>query len=144
MAGGRGRDEALAFDAGRLTALEARAIGVHLNFAPVADVNNNPRNPVINTRSFGEIPRPSAAFADAAIRGMHAGGMLATLKHFPGHGDTDVDSHVGSRSSRAARPARSRVELVPFKAGIAAGADAVMTRTFSCRRSIPPSSSPAS
>src|SRR5262245_61222740 len=82
-------DEKLAFEAGRITALEGRAIGVHVNFAPVVDVNNNPRNPVINTRSFGEDPAAVGALAAAYVRGLKAGGMLATLKHFPGHGDTE-------------------------------------------------------
>ena len=137
-------DEALAFDAGRLTGLEARAIGVHLNFAPVADVNNNPRNPVINTRSFGEIPETVGRFADAAIRGMHAGGMLATLKHFPGHGDTDVDSHVGLPIIKSPRDRLDAIELVPFKAGIAAGADAVMTAHIQLPALDPAEFSPAS
>ena len=95
MAFGASGDEQLSYEAGRTTALEARAIGVHLNFAPVVDVNNNPDNPVINTRSFGEDPIAVGRLAAAYVRGLHAGGMLATLKHFPGHGDTDVDSHVG-------------------------------------------------
>ena len=68
---------------------------MHVNFAPIADVNNNARNPVINTRAFGEQPDAVGRLASAYVRGLHAGGMLATLKHFPGHGDTDVDSHLG-------------------------------------------------
>lgn len=120
-------DEQMAFEAGRVTARESRAIGVHLNFAPVADVNNNPRNPVINTRSFGEAPDVVGAFASASVRGHHAGGMLATLKHFPGHGDTDVDSHIGLPVIAHPRERLDAVELWPFKAGVAAGADAVMT-----------------
>ncbi len=137
-------DEALAFDAARLTGLEARAIGVHMNFAPVADVNNNPRNPVINTRSFGEIPATVGRFADAAIRGMHAGGLLATLKHFPGHGDTDVDSHVGLPIIKSPRDRLDAIEFVPFKAGIAAGADAVMTAHIELPALDPAEFSPAS
>ncbi|MCC7179500.1 MAG: hypothetical protein IT177_14055, partial [Acidobacteria bacterium] len=95
MAMGAAGDEQLAFEAGRLTAIEGRAMGVHVNFAPVADVNNNARNPVINTRSFGEDPAKVGALVAAYVRGLQQGGMLATLKHFPGHGDTEVDSHLG-------------------------------------------------
>ena len=95
MAFGATGDPSLAYEAGRITAVEARAIGVHINLAPVVDVNNNPRNPVINTRSFGEDPAQVGAIASAYVNGLRAGGMLATLKHFPGHGDTDVDSHLG-------------------------------------------------
>jgi beta-N-acetylhexosaminidase len=120
-------DEKLAFEAGRITALESRAIGVHVNFAPVVDVNNNPRNPVINTRSFGEDPAVVGALAAAYVRGLRAGGMLSTLKHFPGHGDTDVDSHLGLATIRHPRARLDAVELPPFRAGMAAGADAVMT-----------------
>lgn len=127
MAFGAAGDEQLAFEAARITAIESRAIGVHLNFAPVADVNNNPRNPVINTRSFGEVPDAVGKLASAYIRGLHAGGMMGTLKHFPGHGDTDVDSHLGLPIINSPRDRIDAVELPPFKAGIASGADAVMT-----------------
>jgi beta-N-acetylhexosaminidase len=127
MAFGAVRDERLAFEAGRITGVEARALGVHVNFAPVVDVNNNPRNPVINTRSFGEDPAIVGTLAGAYVRGLHAGGMMATLKHFPGHGDTDVDSHLGLPLIAQPRERLDRVELPPFRAGIAAGADAVMT-----------------
>ena len=127
MAFGAAGDEQLAFEAGRVTAVESRAIGVQLDFWPIADVNNNPRNPVINTRSFGEVPEAVGKLASAYIRGLHAGGMLATLKHFPGHGDTDVDSHLGLPIINSPRERLDAVELPPFKAGIAAGADAVMT-----------------
>jgi beta-N-acetylhexosaminidase len=120
-------DETLAFEAARITATEARAIGVHVNFSPIADVNNNARNPVINTRSFGERPDAVGRLTAAYVRGLHAGGMLATLKHFPGHGDTDVDSHIGLPIIQQPRARIDEVELPPFRAGIAAGADAVMT-----------------
>ena len=111
-------------EAGRITALEGRALGVHVNFAPVADVNNNPRNPVINIRSFGEDPARVGALAAALARGLQQGGMLATLKHFPGHGDTAVDSHLGLPSSRIRASGSTPIELAPFRAGIAAGAAA--------------------
>jgi beta-N-acetylhexosaminidase len=102
-------------------------MGVHVNFAPVVDVNNNARNPVINTRSYGEDPARVAALANAYARGLREAGMLATLKHFPGHGDTDVDSHLGLPVIKHPRERLEQVELAPFRAGIAAGADAIMT-----------------
>lgn len=126
MAFGAAGDEALAAEAGRITAVEGRALGVHINFAPVADVNNNPRNPVINTRSYGEDPARVGAMASAFLRGLQQGGMIATLKHFPGHGDTEVDSHLGLPVVAHDRSRLDQVELAPFRAGIAAGADAVM------------------
>ena len=127
MAFGAAGDPQLAYEAGRITAIEARAIGVHVNFAPVVDVNNNPRNPVINTRSFGEDPETVGRMAAAYIEGLAAGGALATIKHFPGHGDTDVDSHRGLPIIEHPRERLNRVELPPFRAGIAAGAAGVMT-----------------
>lgn len=126
MAVGAAGDERLAFEAARITAVESRAIGVHVNFSPVADVNNNPQNPVINTRSFGESPEAVGKLTAAYVRGLRAGGALATLKHFPGHGDTDVDSHLGLPIISHPRDRLDRVELVPFRQGLAAGADAVM------------------
>ena len=126
MAFGAIGDEQLALEAGRITALEGRALGVHVNFAPVADVNNNARNPVINIRSFGEDPSRVGALAAAWVRGIQQGGMLATLKHFPGHGDTAVDSHLGLPVIQHPRERLDRVELPPFKAGIDAAAAGVM------------------
>ena len=127
MAFGATGDDKLAFEAGRVTGEEARALGVHVNFAPVVDVNNNPRNPVINTRSFGEDPVRVGRLASAYIRGLQTAGVAATLKHFPGHGDTDVDSHVGLPVIKQPRARLDTIELPPFRAGIAAGAGAVMT-----------------
>src|SRR6185436_6912677 len=127
MAFGAAGDEKLAYDAGRITAAESRAIGVQVNFAPVVDVNNNPRNPVINTRSYGEDPALVAKLGSAYVRGLQDGGMIATLKHFPGHGNTDVDSHLGLPIIRDARESLDKTEFPPFKAGIAAGAGAIMT-----------------
>lgn len=126
MALGATGDEQLAFEAGRITAIEGRAMGVHVNFAPVADVNNNPRNPVINTRSFGEDPARVGAMVAAYSRGLQQGGMIATLKHFPGHGDTDTDSHLGLPLIAHPRDRLQSLELPPFRAGLAAGAAAVM------------------
>ena len=83
-----------AYEMGRITALEGRAVGIHFAFAPVADVNNNPANPIINTRSFGEDPHAVARLVAAEVRGLQDNGMLATAKHFPGHGDIGTDSHL--------------------------------------------------
>jgi beta-N-acetylhexosaminidase len=113
-------------DFGRITAEEARAIGVHWNFFPVADVNSNPDNPIINTRSFGEDPQQVSDFVAAYIRGAHSAGMLVTAKHFPGHGDTATDSHLGLAQVAADRARLNSVELPPFRRAIAAGVDAIM------------------
>ncbi len=126
MAVGATGDPQLAFEVGRLTAIEGRAMGVHVNFAPVADVNNNARNPVINTRSFGEDPARVGAMVAAYVKGLQQGGMLATIKHFPGHGDTAVDSHLGLPIIEHPRARLEQVELPPFRAGLDAGAAAVM------------------
>lgn len=127
MAIGAGGRESDAEAAGRITGREARAIGIHLAFAPTVDVNNNPSNPVINTRSFGEEPEAVARLSAAFVRGVQEGGAAATLKHFPGHGDTDVDSHLGLPVISVERTRLDAVELVPFRAGISAGAASVMT-----------------
>lgn len=121
-----GRDED-AFLVARAIAREARAAGIHVNFAPTADVNINPNNPVIATRSFGEDPKQVARLTAQFVRGTRDGGLLATAKHFPGHGDTDVDSHVGLPVVTASSERLSEVELVPFRAAIAAGAELVMS-----------------
>ena len=127
MAAGATGDERDAYTIGRVAALEGRAVGIHVNFAPDADVNNNPLNPIINIRSFGEDPRAVAKLVRAYVRGLQDNGMLATLKHFPGHGDTDVDSHIGLPTIRATYGRLDSVELVPFRAGIEAGAQVVMS-----------------
>ena len=111
---------------GRISAEEARAIGVHLNFFPVADVNSNPANPIINTRSFGEDPQEVGELAAAYIRGARANGMMTTAKHFPGHGDTATDSHLGFAAVTGDKARLDAVELPPFRAAIQAGVDAVM------------------
>jgi len=111
---------------GRITAEESRAIGIHWNFFPDADVNSNPANPIINTRSFGEDPKQVGDLAVAYIKGAHEGGMLATVKHFPGHGDTATDSHLGVASVNVDRAHLDSIELPPFREAIAAGVDAVM------------------
>ena len=116
-----------AYDVARIIAREGRAVGIHVNFAPVVDVNNNPSNPVINTRSFGEDPERVARLSGLFVKGTLAGGELPTAKHFPGHGDTDVDSHVGLPVVSADIARLSHLELVPFRAAIQAGAAMVMT-----------------
>jgi beta-N-acetylhexosaminidase len=121
-----GREEDV-FNVARAIAREARAVGIHVNFAPTVDVNVNANNPVIGTRSFGEDPATVARLSAAFVRGTHAGGVMATAKHFPGHGDTEVDSHVGLPVVTASPARFSEVELVPFRAAIAAGADLVMS-----------------
>src|SRR4029079_10847474 len=114
-------------DVGRAIAREGRAVGIHINFSPVVDVNNNPSNPVINTRSFGENAGRVARLSALFVRGAQDGGQLATAKHFPGHGDTDVDSHVGLPLVGATLARLDTLELVPFKAAISAGASLGMT-----------------
>ena len=111
---------------GRITAEEARAIGIHWNFFPDADVNSNPANPIINTRSFGEDPKQVGDLVTAYIKGAHEGGMLTTVKHFPGHGDTATDSHLGVASVNGDRAHLDSIELPPFRQAIAAGVDSVM------------------
>jgi beta-N-acetylhexosaminidase len=116
-----------AYELGRITALEGRAVGIHLAFAPVADVNNNPANPIINTRSFGEDPAAVGRLVAAEVRGIQEHGMLAGAKHFPGHGDTGTDSHITLAVSTADWPRLDSVELVPFRSAIAAGVASIMS-----------------
>ena len=111
---------------GLITAQEARAIGIHWNFFPVADVNSNPANPIINTRSFGEDPQQVGDLLSAYIRGAHEGGMLTTAKHFPGHGETDTDSHLGVARVNVDLGHLQNIELPPFKKAIASGVDSIM------------------
>ncbi len=124
---GATRDTLLAYEMGRVTAIEGRALGVHMAFAPVLDVNNNPRNPVISARSFGEDPALVARLGAAFIRGVQEHGMLATGKHFPGHGDTEQNSHLELSRVNVSRARLDSVELPPFRAAIAAGVRGMMT-----------------
>src|SRR6202162_5591710 len=126
MAFGAAGSEEYAQTFGRITAEEARAIGIHWNFFPDADVNSNPANPIINTRSFGEDPKQVGDLVAAYIKGAHEGGMLTTVKHFPGHGDTATDSHLGVASVNVNRAHLDSIELPPFRQAIAAGVDSVM------------------
>ncbi|MGH7537384.1 MAG: glycoside hydrolase family 3 protein, partial [Gemmatimonadales bacterium] len=127
MAAGATGDPNDAYTIGAAAALEGRALGIHINFAPDADLNNNPLNPVINIRSFGEDAGAVARLVAAYVRGLHDHGMLATLKHFPGHGDTHIDSHIGLPVILADYARLDTLELVPFRVGIDAGADVVMS-----------------
>jgi beta-N-acetylhexosaminidase len=126
MALGATRNPDYAYAAGRAMANEARALGVHQNFAPVADVNNNPANPVINTRSFGEDPQLVSTMAGAFIRGLNDGGVISTVKHFPGHGDTNVDSHLDLPILPFGRRRLDSLELAPFRNAVAQGVTSVM------------------
>lgn len=116
-----------AFEVGRITALEGRAVGIHLAFAPVADVNNNPANPIINTRSFGEDSYLVARLVSAAIQGLQQHGMLATAKHFPGHGDTETDSHLTLPLIPTPWRRLDTLELIPFRAAVSAGVALIMS-----------------
>lgn len=115
MAIGATCDTVFAAAAGRLTAIEARALGVNLLFAPVVDVNNNPANPIINIRSYGGDPQLVGRMAEAFVREAETHGLLTTLKHFPGHGDTDVDTHSRMGTVRGDRESLERVELRPYR-----------------------------
>jgi beta-N-acetylhexosaminidase len=124
---GATRDTAFAYQMGRTTAREGRALGIHMAFAPVLDVNNNPKNPVISLRSFGENPQLVASLGAAFVRGIQENGMLATGKHFPGHGDTEQNSHLELSRVSASRARLDSVELVPFRAAVQAGVRGIMT-----------------
>ena len=131
MAIGAAGDERLAYEMGRVTAVEARAVGIHIPFAPVLDVNNNPENPIINVRSFGESPSDVSRLGLAFIRGVQDNGAIATGKHFPGHGDTDIDSHLALPVILHDRARMDSVELRPFQDAIDAGIGAIMTAHIS-------------
>ncbi len=127
MAIGATGDTQMAFEAGRVTALEGRALGVHVNFYPVVDVQNNARNPIINIRSFGENPESVSAMARAYIRGAQENGQIATAKHFPGHGDVATDSHMELPVLEVDRKRLDAIELPSFRAAIAENVGAVMS-----------------
>jgi beta-glucosidase-like glycosyl hydrolase/CubicO group peptidase (beta-lactamase class C family) len=127
MAVAAGGDPKDAYTMGKITALEARATGVNWVYAPDSDVNNNPANPIINTRSFGENPQRVAEFVKEFVRGAQENGALAAAKHFPGHGDTSADSHIDLPVISASRDRLEHLELVPFRAAIAAKVDSIMT-----------------
>ncbi|MGV3489266.1 MAG: glycoside hydrolase family 3 protein [Tuberibacillus sp.] len=127
MALGAADDEDLAYQIGKATGLELKEVGINWNLAPVADVNNNPENPVINVRSFGESPEKVKALMLAWMKGCQEAGVATTLKHFPGHGDTNVDSHSDLPIIHHSLERLMEVELVPFIEGIKNGADTIMS-----------------
>ena len=148
MAVGATGDETLALEMGRITGREARALGIHTPFAPVLDVNNNPDNPIINIRSFGEDPREVARLGRAFIRGIQEEGLFATGKHFPGHGDTETDSHLDLPVIRVDRARLDSMELLPFREAIEEGLGGMMTAhllvpELSNREDLPTTLSPA-
>lgn len=128
---------------GEVTAREARAVGVHVIFSPVVDVNSNPENPIINTRAFGEDPGEVGRLAGAFIRGARQGGAMTTAKHFPGHGDTRVDSHLTLPEIPADRDRLDQVELPPFQDAMRAGVDGIMTAHVSVPGVLGPGAPPA-
>lgn len=127
MAVGATWSEEQAYLMGKLTALEGRALGIHMTYAPVVDVNINPENPIINVRSFGEDPEQVGRMAAAFIRGCQENGLIATAKHFPGHGDTDLDSHSVLPTIWGDRERLEQVELSPFRKAVEAGVQAIMS-----------------
>jgi len=126
MAFGAIDDAKMVEEFGATTAREARAVGIHWAFAPVADVNSNPANPIINTRSFGEDPQQVGKLVAAYIRGAHRNGIFVAVKHFPGHGDSSTDSHLGIVRVSGDRDHLDKYEFPPFKMAIEAGADSVL------------------
>ncbi|MCX8056331.1 MAG: glycoside hydrolase family 3 protein [Ignavibacteria bacterium] len=126
MALGAVDDEQLTYEMAKVIAKEAKAIGVHHNYAPVADVNNNPFNPIINTRSFGENPELVARHSTVFIKGLQENGMIATSKHFPGHGNTEIDSHLDLPVIKSNLDELHQIELYPFKEHIQAGVMSIM------------------
>ena len=112
---------------------ELKSLGINMNFAPTVDVNVNPANPVIGVRSFSEDPELVSDLGVAQVLGYQSQGVMATAKHFPGHGDTDVDSHYGLPIIEHDLETLHEVDLKPFKAAIDHGIDAIMTRTLSSR-----------
>ena len=124
---GASREERFAYELGRITAIEGRAAGVHVTFSPVVDVNNNPANPIINTRSYGADPGLVSRLAAAHVRGIQDHGMLATAKHFPGHGDTGTDSHVHLPFITVDKARADSVELPPYRSTFDAGVAGVMS-----------------
>ncbi len=143
MAFGAVADEGVVERFAAATAREARAVGVHVVFAPVLDVNSNPENPIINTRAFGEDPAEVGRLGQAFVRGVRAGGALSVGKHFPGHGDTRVDSHLTLPEVDADRARLEAVEFPPFRAAIAEGVDGIMTAHVSMPGVLGPGAPPA-
>src|SRR6478735_9221007 len=131
MALGAARDPKLTYDTYEITGEELRAIGINTDYAPDADVNINPANPVIGVRSFGSRPGLVAELVSAAVEGLQGARVSATAKHFPGHGDTGEDSHTSLPVIRHTRPQWEEIDAPPFRAAIEAGVDAIMTAHIS-------------
>jgi beta-N-acetylhexosaminidase len=144
MAFGASGDVELAREAGRVTGREARAVGIHMTLGPVLDVNHNPLNPIINTRSFGEEPQLVARLGTAWAAGAREEGLLTAGKHFPGHGATELDSHVGLPVIAAGREQLSSVDLVPFASAIAGGMEGVLVGHIAVAALDGPNAPPAS
>jgi beta-N-acetylhexosaminidase len=144
MAFGAAGDRNFAFQFGRVTGEEAKAIGVQWNWFPDADVNSNPNNPIINTRSFGEDPKQVSELVTAYIEGAHVAKMLTTVKHFPGHGDTDTDTHLALARVNQPMERLDSVELVPFRSAVAGGVDSVMVAHVTAPAIEPDPNRPAS
>ena len=140
---GAAGDEKLAYEAGKITALESLAMGVNFNYSPVVDINNNPQNPVIGTHSFGDDKELVARLAAATIQGYQDNGLIATAKHFPGHGDTHVDSHYDLPVLEFDRRRLEEFELYPFRRAISAGVEAIMVGHIAVP-ALDPSGKPAS
>ncbi len=131
MSLGAADSEDLAYRMGKITAHEARAIGIHMTYAPVVDVNINPDNPIINVRSFGENPEQVGRLAVPFIKGCQENGLIATAKHFPGHGDTAEDSHTVLPTVNADKERLDKVEIYPFKIAVESGVQAIMAAHLS-------------
>jgi beta-N-acetylhexosaminidase len=144
MAFGAAGDTALARQAGRATADEARAVGIHMTLGPLFDVNSNPANPIINVRSFGESPEAVGRMGTAWMRGAREGGLLSAGKHFPGHGDTHVDSHVGLPQVSGDAARLQSVEMAPFGTAVRAGIDAILVGHIAATGLEGPNAPPAS
>jgi beta-glucosidase-like glycosyl hydrolase/CubicO group peptidase (beta-lactamase class C family) len=147
MALGATRDPKLVYEMAKATAREGRALGVHQNYAPTVDINNNPRNPVINTRAFGDDVKLVSDMSAAFVKGTQDGGMIATVKHFPGHGDSDIDTHLALPILSFGRDRFENFELVPFKEAFKVGALSVMVGhisvpAFDSVRGVPATVSP--
>ncbi len=136
-------DTALARRYGEALATESRMLGIHVNFSPVVDVNTNPRNPIIGQRALGSDPRRVSLLANAQIRGMERAGVMACVKHFPGHGDTETDSHHTLPTVARSRAELRRLDLAPFKATFDAGVGSVMVAHVNVP-ALDPSGTPAS
>ena len=119
-------DSSLAYEQGRITALEARALGVHVSFSPVMDINNNPENPIINFRAYSDNRETVSKFGSAFIQGAQDNGLVACAKHFPGHGNSDIDSHTSLPTISGSRAELDSLELYPFRTAVGVGIKMIM------------------